>query len=107
MLSNKFNICFSFSFLIQGSAADLAKTGLLISEEKLAKAGVESKLVMMIHDEMVWQVGEGMVDTAASIVRECLQTCGQVTTSEGVRRCLDMKVKISVGSTWGKLTPYE
>ena len=43
------------SFLIQGSAADIAKTALLRSEEKLAEAGVESVLVMMIHDEMVWE----------------------------------------------------
>ena len=86
---------------------DIAKTALIRAEESLVVGGVEAELVMMIHDEMVWQVGEGMVDTAASVVRECLQTCGQVTTSEGVRRCLDMKVKISVGSTWGKLTPYE
>ena len=51
---------------------DIAKTALIRAEESLVVGGVEAELVMMIHDEMVWQVGEGMVDTAASIVRECL-----------------------------------
>ena len=56
---------------------DIAKTALIRAEESLVVGGVEAELVMMIHDEMVWQVGEGKVDTAASIVRECLQTCAR------------------------------
>ena len=101
MLCTKFNICFSFSFLIQGSAADLAKTGLLISEEKLAKAGVESKLVMMIHDEMVWQIHGSHLEMAATVVKQSLESCGEV-----LKMKMETKVKISVGDTWGELEDF-
>ena len=54
---------------------------------------------MMIHDEMVWQVRNKMVDTAAGVVKDSLEACGQVVSADGSRRSLDMKVKISVGDT--------
>ena len=79
----------------------------LCSKENLSVAGVESELVMMIHDEMVWQVRDQMVDTAAGVVKDSLEACGQVVSADGSRRSLDMKVKISVGDTWGKLIKVE
>ena len=94
-------IKFSFSFLIQGSAADLAKTGLLISEEKLAKAGVGSDLVMMIHDEMVWQVHESQLEKAAALVKQSLESSG-----EALNMKMETKVKISVGDTWGEMEEF-
>ena len=97
----------AFNFLIQGSAADIAKTALIRAQEALSVAGVDSELVMMIHDEMVWQVREGMEDTAAEVVRECLQDCGQVISADGTRRSLDMKVKIYVGPTWGSMKMHK
>ena len=88
-----------FSFLIQGSAADLAKTALLRSEEKLAEAEVESVLVMMIHDEMVWEVKEADISTAAAVVKQSLETCGAALGLE-----LETRVRITVGKTWGDLS---
>ena len=79
----------------------------LCFKENLSVAGVESELVMMIHDEMVWQVRDQMVDTAAGVVKDSLEACGQVVSADGTRRSLDMKVKISVGDTWGKLIKVE
>ena len=47
----------AFNFLIQGSAADVVKTALLRADESLETEKVEASLVMMIHDEMVWDEG--------------------------------------------------
>ena len=88
-----------FSFLIQGSTADLAKTALLRSEEKLAEAEVESVLVMMIHDEMVWEVKDSHLHKAAAVVKESLEACG-----EAVGLQLETRVRIAVGLTWGDLS---
>ena len=63
--------------------------------------------MMMIHDEMVWQIRNQMVDTAAGVVKDSLEACGQVVSADGSRRSLDMKVKISVGDTWGTLVKVE
>ena len=72
-----------------------------MSEEKLAKAGVESELVMMIHDEMVWQVPDSHLEMAAALVKESLESCG-----EALNMKLETKVKISVGDTWGELKEF-
>ena len=87
------------SFLIQGSAADIAKTALLRSEEKLAEAGVESVLVMMIHDEMVWEVRDADLHTAASVVKETLET-----SCETIGMRMETKARIAVGKSWGELS---
>ena len=86
------------SFLIQGSAADRAKTALLRSEEKLAEAGVES-VVMMIHDEMVWEVRDTDLHTAASVVKETLET-----SCETIGMRMETKARIAVGKSWGELS---
>ena len=65
---------------------DLAKTVLLRSEERLAEAGEESELVMMIHDEMVSEVEEA--PPHCRLRGEALET----------------KVRIAVGITWGDLS---
>ena len=71
---------------------------MLKSEERLVEAGVESELVMMIHDEMVWEVEEAHLHTAASVVKLSLESCG-----ESLGLALETKVRIAVGSTWGDL----
>ena len=87
------------SSFIQGSAAVIAKTALLRSEEKLAETGVESVLVMMIHDEMVWEVRDADLHTAASVVKETLET-----SCETIGMRMETKARIAVGKSWGELS---
>lgn len=70
----------AFNFLIQGSAADIAKTALIRAQENIMVAGLESDmdLVMMIHDEMVWVVREERIGAAVTVCRDSLECCGQV-----------------------------
>ena len=72
---------------------------MLRSEEKLSEAGVESVLVMMIHDEMVWEVRDADLHTAAAVVKEALET-----SCEAIGMPLETKVRIAVGKSWGDLT---
>jgi len=97
----------AFNFLIQGSAADIAKTGLLKAEENLEAENVEAHLVMMIHDEMVWEVKEEDLVTAAKVVKESLETTQQVVGADGQARKMEMKVKICWGGNWGTLKVLE
>ena len=59
---------------------------------------MESKLVMMIHDEMVWQVPGPHLEKAAAAIKESLESCGQ-----SLNMSLETKVKISVGDSWGEM----
>jgi hypothetical protein len=41
---------------VVGSAADIAKSALLYADQKLAALGVEARILLMIHDEIIWEV---------------------------------------------------
>ena len=71
---------------------------MLRAEERLAEAGVESVLVMMIHDEMVWEVKDADLQTAAAVVKETLES-----SCEAIGMPLETKVRIAVGKSWGEL----
>ena len=97
----------AFNFLIQGSAADVVKTALLRAEESLEMEKLEASLVMMIHDEMVWEVRESDMAAAAEVVKKSLENTREVLGMDGKSRRLEMKVKICSGDDLGSLALLE
>ena len=87
----------ALNFLLQGSAADIAKLALLAAQEALRAAGLDTALVLMIHDELVWEVAQGEVGEAATVVEAALR--GVVEAPLLGRR---MTVELPVKVTWGR-----
>ena len=96
----------AFNFLIQGSAADIVKSAVLRAEESMEVEGVKARLVMMIHDEMAWEVEEKDVIVAGEIIKNSLEGTKEVIGMDGKSRKLEMKAKISYGDDWGSLTVF-
>ena len=44
---------------IQGSAADIIKVAMLDVEKALADAGMRSRMLLQVHDELVFEIGPG------------------------------------------------
>jgi DNA polymerase-1 len=55
---------------IQGSAADIMKIALFHIHDEFAREGLDSRVLMQIHDELVVEVAPGEWDAAERIVRE-------------------------------------
>jgi DNA polymerase I len=55
--------------VIQGTAADIIKLAMVRCTRALADAGLETRLVLQIHDELLFEGPEGEMDAAAEIVR--------------------------------------
>ncbi len=55
---------------IQGSAADIIKLAMLRVDERLAREGMRSKLVLQVHDELIIEAPEDEAEHAAQLVRE-------------------------------------
>ena len=53
---------------IQGTAADIIKLAMLEVEDALFKEGVKARLLLQIHDELVFEVAENEAKEAAAIV---------------------------------------
>jgi DNA polymerase I-like protein with 3'-5' exonuclease and polymerase domains len=85
---------------IQGSGADLIKIAMEATRNQLRAASLGSmcRLVMQIHDELVFEVNQDVIASVATIVQRVMTRC--VTLS------VPLLVKMAVGRSWGDLTPY-
>jgi DNA polymerase-1 len=77
---------------IQGSAADIIKVAMLGVHRGLAAAGLRSRLLLQVHDELVLEIAPGEREAVEKLVR----------TEMGGAYQLDvpMDVSVGVGPTW-------
>ena len=55
--------------MIQGTAADIIKLAMVRCHAALAEAGLETRLVLQIHDELLFEGPEAEMEPAAELVR--------------------------------------
>lgn len=60
---------------IQGSAADVIKIAMINIDKEMTKRNVKSKLLLQIHDELVFEVDKNEVDLMSNLVREVMESC--------------------------------
>jgi DNA polymerase-1 len=73
---------------IQGTAADIIKLAMLRVHERLGKEGLQSRMLLQIHDELVFEVPEAELEKMQLLVRE---------TMEGVA-ALDVPLVVNLAS---------
>lgn len=54
---------------IQGTAADLIKKAMINIHEKFRESGLRSKMLLQVHDELVFEVPEAEVDQVQSMIK--------------------------------------
>ncbi|HNJ78565.1 MAG TPA: DNA polymerase I, partial [Marmoricola sp.] len=64
---------------IQGSAADIIKVAMLRVEEALNQAGLSSRMLLQVHDELVLEVAPGEREVLESLVREQMAAAAELT----------------------------
>jgi DNA polymerase I len=77
---------------IQGSAADIVKVAMLGTESALVQAGVRSRMLLQVHDELVLEIAPGEREQVEQIVR------GAMAGAADLRVPLD--VSVGVGRSW-------
>jgi DNA polymerase-1 len=78
--------------VIQGTAADLIKKTMVEVHEALAAEAPEVRMILQVHDELVFEVPTGLVDPIRERVRDIMQGV------YALRVPLD--VDVGVGATW-------
>ena len=58
---------------IQGSAADIIKIAMVAVDKKLTEANLKSKMLVQVHDELVFEVEKGEEEALRKIVKECME----------------------------------
>ena len=77
---------------IQGTAADLIKMAMIQIHDRLKRASLRTKMLLQVHDELVFEVPEGEIRDVQVLVREEM---------EGVYRLdVPLKADIKIGGNW-------
>ena len=77
---------------IQGLAADIFKVALVRLDERLVVEGLDSRLILQVHDEVLLEVPPAEVDGAGELVVEVMAGAAQL--------CVPLEVNLAVGSSW-------
>ncbi|MGE2726951.1 DNA polymerase I [Mycolicibacterium pulveris] len=72
---------------IQGSAADIIKVAMINVDKAIKDAGLTSRMLLQVHDELLFEVAPGERDTLEKLVREQM----------GNAYPLDVPLEVSVG----------
>lgn len=82
---------------IQGSCADLVKIAMIRCYKALKKAGLKTKIVLQIHDELIFEAPESEKEQALDIIKGCMESINCL--NDVVLDC-PMKVCIDYAKTW-------
>lgn len=77
---------------IQGSAADIIKVAMLNVDRGLAEAGMASRMLLQVHDELVFEVATGEREALELLVREQMAAAADLT--------VPLDVSVGTGSSW-------
>ncbi len=77
---------------IQGSAADLIKVAMLNVDRALHEGGLRSRMLLQVHDELVFEVAPGEAGRLEALVREQMGAAAELT--------VPLDVSVGTGLSW-------
>ncbi len=83
---------------IQGSAADIIKRAMIRMPAALADAGLAAKMLLQVHDELLFEVPEGEIQATTEVVRGVMEGAPAPACSLSVPLVADA----GVGDTWAE-----
>ncbi|MEA4865698.1 MAG: DNA polymerase I [Sphaerochaeta sp.] len=85
----------SVNTVIQGSAADIMKLAMLRVDAMLKEQKLGARLLLQIHDELIFEVPEAEIEQTKAVVKEALE--------HAVALSVPLRTSIEVGSNWGDI----
>jgi DNA polymerase-1 len=79
---------------IQGSAADVIKVAMLAVDSSLAAAGLRSRMLLQVHDELVVEVAPGEFEQTRDLV------CASMAGAASLR--VPLSVSVGTGRSWAE-----
>jgi len=77
---------------MQGSAADIIKRAMIACDAWLRESGEPARMIMQVHDELVFEVREDRVDVVAEQVRRLMAGAAELR--------VPLLVDVGVGANW-------
>ncbi len=80
---------------IQGTAADLIKRAMLRADRLLRERGLSARMILQVHDELVFEAPEAEAEAVASLAREAMEGAGQLA--------VPLDVTVGIGKSWAEI----
>ena len=77
---------------IQGSAADIIKIAMIRVSDALKESGIDARLILQVHDELLIEAHKDVADEAYRILVESMENC--------VSLSVPLDVDAHIGNTW-------
>ncbi len=77
---------------IQGTAADIIKIAMIRVHDRLAEEGLQSKLILQVHDELLIETKEEETETVKRILEEEMKRAADLS--------VDLEVDMHTGNNW-------
>ncbi len=77
---------------MQGTAADIIKRAMITVDTWLTKNKIDARLIMQVHDELVFEIAEDQIDDAAAEIRQIM--------SNAAKLAVTLEVDIGIGYNW-------
>ena len=81
---------------VQGSAADIVKTAMLSVSEALAKTKSPARLLLQVHDELIFECPDdkATIDATIALIKDKMENAVKLT--------VPLRVSIEYGKNWGE-----
>ena len=80
---------------VQGTSADIIKVAMINLCREMDKQQLKSKLLLQVHDELVFEVPDEELETMRQLVPEVMATA--------LKLSVPLKVDIKTGNNWGEM----
>ncbi|HKY54074.1 MAG TPA: DNA polymerase, partial [Anaerolineales bacterium] len=82
---------------VQGTAADIMKIAMLKIPPALKEAGLKAKMLLQVHDELVFEVPEKEVEKTARVIQEVMTNAYPLS--------IPLSTEARYGKNWGDMKP--
>jgi DNA polymerase-1 len=83
---------FAVNMVIQGTAADIMKVAMVRTDAALAQAGLQTRLVLQIHDELLFEGPEAEAEDVKALATEAMEGAYELDPP--------LAVEAGIGSDW-------
>ena len=77
---------------MQGTAADIIKRAMISLDEEIQKGNFDMRMIMQVHDELVFEIKESQVDDAIKLIIEKMEHAAELS--------VPLVVDVGVGINW-------
>ncbi len=79
---------------IQGTAADVIKRAMIRLPERIREAGLDARMLLQVHDELVFEAPAGQAEAVAALAREVMEGAAALS--------VPLEVETGIGQSWAE-----